>query len=699
LSSAAATLSPSDDLTPESSAKPTLEPSGFPSAASSVAAVEVTPIPTYSPSLIPAPTPTSLNGETINAITSPPSSSVPTFITVLPKLKFTLIETQDGLSNDGLSDATVAIEKFLGSILDQVYNDDGRSLSDYFAGINLVAADDRLVFRELPNNELVRHLRQTRRQSEKVRGTEIIYDGTASFFDIAPTPSSIAKTVIATSTAFNDYLVANIISTGNPELASVSFVYAEQYEEDGTELQNLLPTLNSPNGINEAVEEELPEGTKAAMIIITAAGVTMLTMIILVLTSRRQQERSNRDQTTFQVATRFPITTRPPAETDLSVVSSLTENCATGYHDGNILTVYRNSNDRGKDEKLPSDNRGSLKSVAEINCRGTFSLEKEDDSVLPKSWLKALHADEKSNASLVSTESAYHHKTVPVPVLDTSGVSREPSEHGCGGFSKFPLSPKLLCTAVDCGGSRTNNIYTVASSYSVIDTEATDEEHEEKLLCTAVDCGGSRTNNIYTVASSYSVIDTEATDEEHEEHVTSKNGGFPTFGMTPASKLLAVDDMSSSSNETNMHSTSTSATQFIRDLVWLENKIAMENTTNNNLDELERRVSVTNTKDTKSANVKESEALSVACRDCFIPSGSDVLDGIDIEKTPDGPTVTRIADGSLLQGHLKPGSRIVAIDDVDTKNAPADLIVSLLTSTSKPTHKVTVLQFGSNDVC
>jgi len=580
---------------------------------------------------------------------------------VLPKLKFTLIETQDGLSNDGLSDATVAIEKFLGSILDQVYNDDGRSLSDYFAGINLVAADDRLVFRELPNNELVRHLRQTRRQSEKVRGTEIIYDGTASFFDIAPTPSSIAKTVIATSTAFNDYLVANIISTGNPELASVSFVYAEQYEEDGTELQNLLPTLNSPNGINEAVEEELPEGTKAAMIIITAAGVTMLTMIILVLTSRRQQERSNRDQTTFQVATRFPITTRPPAETDLSVVSSLTENCATGYQDENILTVYRNSNDRGKDEKLPSDNRGSLKSVAEINCRGTFSLEKEDDSVLPKSWLKALHADEKSNASLVSTESAYHHKTVPVPVLDTSGVSREPSEHGCGGFSKFPLSPKLLCTAVDCGGSRTNNIYTVASSYSVIDTEATDEEHEE--------------------------------------HVTSKNGGFPTFGMTPASKLLAVDDMSSSSNETNMHSTSTSATQFIRDLVWLENKIAMENTTNNNLDELERRVSVTNTKDTKSANVKESEALSVACRDCFIPSGSDVLDGIDIEKTPDGPTVTRIADGSLLQGHLKPGSRIVAIDDVDTKNAPADLIVSLLTSTSKPTHKVTVLQFGSNDVC
>jgi hypothetical protein len=356
------------------------------------------------------------------------------------------------------------------------------------------------------------------------------------------------------------------------------------------------------------------------------------------------------------VATSFPITTRSPSKSVLSAISSLTDVCETPYPD-NIITGCRDDNDRSTDENLPSDNRGALKSVAEINCRGTFSLEKDDSSVLPKSWLKALHADEKANSSLVSTESAYVKKSLPVS--NKSDASREPnpSEHGCGygDFSTFPISPKLLCT-IDCGGSKPNNVYTVASSSSVIDT---------------------------------------ATEEEHV--ITSKTGGFPTFGMTPVSKL-DVDNMSLSSNDT-MRSTSTSASQFIRDLVWLENRISMENTTNNNLDELERRASVTNTKYIKSTNFNsESEAVvRVACRDCYIPSGADVLDGIEIEMT-DGPTVRRIEDGSVLQGHLIPGSRIVAVDDVDTKNASVDLIVSLLTSTAKPTHKVTVLQFESNDL-
>jgi hypothetical protein len=218
------------------------------------------------------------------------------------------------------------------------------------------------------------------------------------------------------------------------------------------------------------------------------------------------------------VATSFPRTTRPPHESE-SVVSSLTEFvCAAGLDD-NILPVYRDDNDRGQD----------LVSVAEINRRGTISLKKGDDSV----------------------ESADHDQTPPV--LDNTDASREPYESGCGGF-------------LDCGGSRSNNVYTVASSYSAIDTAT------------------------------------------EEEHVTSKTGGFPTFTMAPASKLY-VDDMSASSNETdNDRSTSTSASQFIRDLVWLENKIAMENTTKNNvvLDELEKRLSVTSTK-VRSTNAKESE--------------------------------------------------------------------------------------------
>ena len=83
----------------------------------------------------------------------------------------------------------------------------------------------------------------------------------------------------------------------------------------------------------------------------------------------------------------------------------------------------------------------------------------------------------------------------------------------------------------------------------------------------------------------------------------------------------------------------------------------------------------------------------------FIVDSGDGNDSkkVNIETTPDGPTVTRVADESRLQGHLMPGNRIVAINGIDTKNAPAELVIFMLTSTTTPTHNVTVLQF-SNDV-
>lgn len=681
LSLASSTLLSSLAPTPEHSAQPTTAPelsslhsttlpatsttapSDLPTAVQSDAAVVATPVPTPPLSIISTSTPPQSPDET--------GDILPTFVTVLPELKFTLLETPDGLSESGLSDATSGIEQFLGSILNQIYNVDGRSLSDYYADINLVAVDKTTTLQDLPSNELVRHLRQSRRQIEKVRGTEIICNGTVSFFDLAPSSSRVAKTVIALSTHFNDYLVTNITDTGNPELASVYVVYAEKYETEVEE--NYLPGWINEN---EDVEENLPEETKIEMIIMTAAGVATVTMLLLVFTSWRQRERSSRNQTTFEVATSFPITTR----TDQSLVSSLTEVC-TNVYDDNILIVHRSDvKNRGKDENVSSvmresssftevcanvyddnilqvhrnnvDNssqdknvssavRDSLMSAAEINCRGTFSLGKDDDSVLPKSWLKALHADENSNASLVTTESAYQHQILE---SDTNVSSRDPSEHGCVDFSNIPISPKLLCT-----------------------------------------------DNLYAVASSDSDI----------ELADSKKGGFPTFGRDHASNV-SVDDMSSSSSDTGKgtkRSASTVVTsQLIRDLIWLESKISMENAAKADLDELEKRVSATNAEDTGPTDAKESEALSVACRDCVIPSGIDIIDGIDLETTPDGPTITRVADESRLQGHLLPGNRIVAIDGIDTKDAPADLVASLLTSTTSPTHKVTVLQFGSSDV-
>ena len=411
---------------------------------------------------------------------------------MLPRMKLTLLDTQNVLSDDGLSNATFTIESFLRSHMDQVYNGDGRSLSDYFADIKLVAVDKSLIYRNVSSNELVRHLRQSQSRllNKKSQGTEIIYDGTVSFFDYAPSPSSIAKLVVAAITRQNDYLVTKIIATGHPELARVHTVYVERDGiENSDEVENLLPTLNNPNGI-KSVEGDAPGSTRLIMYIMTAAGVATLTMLILAFTSRRQRRRNDRI-VTFPGARRTsgPTTTQsPPPTGDLSIVSSLTDICAQGYDD-NIYTASVAKSSSGSD---------------------SISLGSNGD------WLKAQLALHGSKSEAQGT----------VKACDASG---EPG----AGSTKCPISPRL-CTA----DTQSNNISVVASS-------------------------------LYDTAT-------------EEEHVTSKTGGFPTFGNAPevAAKQYEDDDMSSSSNE-SVHSESTSGSQFIRDLVWLETKIAMDNTSKN----------------------------------------------------------------------------------------------------------------------
>ena len=255
---------------------------------------------------------------------------------MLPRMKLTLLDTQNVLSDDGLSNATFAIEAFLRNHMDQVYNDDGRSLSDYFADIKLVAVDKSLIYQNVSSNELVRHLRQSQSRllNKKSQGTEIIYDGTVSFFDHAPAPSSIAKLVAAAITRQNGYLVTKIIATGHPELARVHTVYVERDGiENSDKVENLLPTLNNPNGISKSVEGETPGDSRVILYIMTAAGVATLTMLILAFTSRRQRQRKNDRIVTFPGAIAPTTTQYPPPAGDLSIVSSLTDICAQGYDD------------------------------------------------------------------------------------------------------------------------------------------------------------------------------------------------------------------------------------------------------------------------------------------------------------------------------------------------------------------------------
>jgi hypothetical protein len=450
-----------------------------------------------------------------------------------------------------------------------------------------------------------------------MRGTEIIYDGTASFFDRSPSSSSVAKTMVATSIRFNDYLVSNITTTGNPDLVGVYVVYVEQYEAgDENEVKNLLPTLNS-----ETIE--LNEGTRAAIIIMTAAGVTTFTMLALAFASRRRNSHRN-ERNSVPLRASVPITTRPPPSgSDLSIISSLTEMFPTSHND----KIVQGDKARSQNENMPKESavrssERSLMTAAEINCRGTMLLENGDASRKRTSY-----GDKANTKLLVSTESVSERALGTVSVVDASEASVEPSENGFR-----PISPSSILP------------------YSIIDTAATEEEH-----------------------------------------VTSKTGGFPTFGITSAPFTnLPDDDLSSTSNE-SMRSVSTSGSQFIRDLIWIENRISLENSPKKSLGEKKRIVPMT------IATNERSEAMSsVACRDCFIPSGA-LLDGIDIISTSDGPVLKSIAEGSVLHSHATAPARIVSVDGFDTRNSTADFVISLLASTSTPIHKLTVLHFGSSD--
>jgi hypothetical protein len=134
------------------------------------------------------------------------------------------------------------------------------------------------------------------------------------------------------------------------------------------------------------MHEEL-EGSDTTLIIMTVAGVATLTMLIIVFATQKRRKHEALEEPLSPVSNSSFIPCDIIDNQDRYVVSTV-----TGWNDYAHIELQDDVNDGS----LPKSSE--LQSVAEINCKGTMTLEKECSSVLPGSWLNALHAGDSREA-------------------------------------------------------------------------------------------------------------------------------------------------------------------------------------------------------------------------------------------------------------------------------------------------------------
>lgn len=174
------------------------------------------------------------------------------------------------------------------------------------------------------------------------------------------------------------------------------------------------PSVRSRQGSLARTEQEKLEGSDTTVIIMTIAGVATLTMLAIVFATQKRRKHE--------------ALAGPPTPLNNSIVPCGTNDnqdrfilsTITGWTDCAQIEIQVDGND------VPIQKSSELQSAAEINCRGTMTLEKEGNSVVPGSWLNALHAgDSREGPSELEASS----------VDDTS--TENFSDSNQGGFPRY----------------------------------------------------------------------------------------------------------------------------------------------------------------------------------------------------------------------------------------------------------------------
>ena len=333
-------------------------------------------------------------------------------------------------------------------------------------------------------------------------------------------------------------------------------------------------------------------------------------------------------------------------------------------------------------------NRRSLQSAAEINSRGTLSLEKNDHSVLPKTWMDAVHGE---NDSIMSRKEG-NNKSFSLGAASISSAKRSESDDASSEFTFEEDGGEFPCQQVIDGS--------FPKTASRVNKEPSEESvrfgnNDCGFECVIDDCSDSSMDDLTDVTA-------EPKDWSHIGTVIDEKSSISQSSIPIIAKTISEESKISGS----------SLNRFISDLVWLEKKISDENDASKEREAVELTINDFGTKENDSFSYEcdafsprslcyeddtttitskaNSQTMSIACRDCYIPPGHIA---IEIISTKDGPMIKSVG-GRSMEDHLNAGDLIIAVDDQDTRSLSAEQVMSALSSRSKYERKLTVLQFG-----
>lgn len=618
-----------------------------------------------------------------------------------------MLSTQGDLTDKALSSVESAVQTYLTAELTAYYKES-------FSSITINAVEGKAVTR---NVELIKKRAAIRsRQLSGVTGTKVVFEGEIEFDGETPTQSDLTNALVSISEGSNEYLVSNITSTGNSELQDVVVVLMESPSIE-TSTPSSSPSvwiedfMRTPDAVSDSDGTTPPAEARTSVIIVSICGVAALTMLLFVFATRTRaplEDQIEEDMPPPPKSSRLSQHV-PPSEID---VESAECSFAKSSHESQNETVsgyYLNDNEastitssvtdwndyatvdsrrvtsktcvgvvngsRSHEDVIVTwlDNDGERKTAAELNNIGTRTLEKNDDSIVPKTW------------SLTNTD-----QRVPTRLSLGEESDSDESSLNEGGF------PNL------------NGSFPTARQIRV---------ESREFQTSGTDCGAEATYNDldssvdYSARSAYSAVGDWS-------HIGTVDDALPqNYAHTQASASMESAPAISAAPSQDTKDTSTSLNRFISDLVWLEKKITDENdaakvreavelTLKDSIecadsysyqcDSFSPRSNSSLEEDATTISSRQaSQPMSIVCRDCYVPPGEFK---IDIVSTVDGPMINSVDEE--LNGHLGKGDLIIAVDDCDTRALSAEEVLAMITSRSSLERKLTVLQFGgSTSMC
>jgi len=630
----------------------------------------------------------------------------PAYVSVLPDfIKVTVLETEGELSMDATVDLDSTLDAFFGSKLTDYYNSDG----EYFQSIDFILANQSSIEQQM-REEPVRHLRSVvRRRMEGVVGTEILCHGRVEFVGKPPSSNEITDVITSISKEYNQELVSAIVDTGNAELSKVYLISVEKnlgFDDSYTRMPSSSPSIWSGTYPNAA--QTLEQDTTATDLMAYAIGwsamFAFLALLIFMFVNRRRADRRATHHARISTD-RSALSAEDNMDDDqgsmLSVLSSVTD-----------LNEYVHSapddNKQLHGHTVESDKR-RRSSAAELNGRGTMTLQRDDNSVMPTSWLAALGSGNS-------------------PRCESDSSSGDETQYSRGGFPRVSANIlRELRIEKDELLRQSNETVDVArilrKSKSAEKEVISDKSKLWLSNMISVVSPRSNTERIVVPGSdssadtAKSVYDERDTSTEAYSEASSRNyreGAFPskTTGLD-WSYIGTVDEENAKDkyddieqqeeDQSKSESKSSSLNRFISDLVWLEERIADQTgkaaskagslTKLSEHDAIERSDSLSykcDSFDSRSLSDNEVAAPSVIVNDCYIPPGEI---GIEVASTKDGPVISCITDKSL-QGHLNVGDLIMALDDRDTRSLSGEQLWSDLQTRHEFQRKLTLLHYG-----